>query len=144
MNRLFVACSAVALGTFCASPLFAENAMQAPPTQSQETTPPVTPMTAPQQTTTPMTNQSGKTADLTGQMIYSATGDKIGTVASMTVDKQGQQAAVVKVEQHLGIGSKEVVFPMASLTAKSGGGYTTTLASSEIKKLPTYKGGGSD
>lgn len=75
-------------------------------------------------------------ADLTGQTIYSSKGSKIGTVSSMATDAQGQQTAVVSIEKFLGMGGKNVQFPVSSLSPKDGGGYTTSLTSKEIKKLP--------
>lgn len=73
---------------------------------------------------------------LAGQMIYSSKGTKIGTVAAVSTDSQGQQQAVVGVEQFLGLGGKNILFPVSSLQPRTGGGYTTSLSSAEIKKLP--------
>lgn len=73
---------------------------------------------------------------LAGQMIYSSKGAKIGTVAAVSTDSQGQQQAVVGVERFLGLGGKNILFPVSSLQPKAGGGYTTSLSSAEIKKLP--------
>jgi hypothetical protein len=84
---------------------------------------------------------SSANAGLTGQAIYSAAGREIGTVASMTVDANSQPAAVVTVEKFLGMGGKQVVFPVRSLQSKEGGGYTTSLSSAQIKKLPVYSPG---
>jgi sporulation protein YlmC with PRC-barrel domain len=75
-------------------------------------------------------------SEYTGKTIYSSKGTKIGTVTTVTTDAQGQQQAVVGVEKFLGLGGKNVMFPVSSLQAKSGGGYTTSLTSSEIKALP--------
>jgi len=75
-------------------------------------------------------------ANLTGQTIYDAKGTKIGIVASTSTDAQGQQQAVVGVERFLGMGGKNVVFPVSSLKARTAGGYTTSLTPSEIKGLP--------
>ena len=73
---------------------------------------------------------------LSGQMIYSSKGTKIGTVAAVSTDSQGQQQAVVGVERFLGLGGKNILFPVSSLQPRTGGGYTTSLSSAEIKKLP--------
>ena len=75
-------------------------------------------------------------SEYTGKTIYSSKGTKIGIVTTVTTDAQGQQQAVVGVEKFLGLGGKNVMFPVSSLQAKSGGGYTTSLTSSEIKALP--------
>jgi hypothetical protein len=74
-------------------------------------------------------------ADLTGQSIYSAKGRKIGTVAAMSTDTHGQQAAAVSIEKYLGMGGQTVLIPVSSLQARSAGGYTTTLSSTELKAL---------
>lgn len=73
---------------------------------------------------------------LAGQMIYSSKGTKIGTVAAVSTDAQGQQQAVVGVERFLGLGGKNILFPVSSLQPRTGGGFTTSLSSTEIKKLP--------
>ena len=73
---------------------------------------------------------------LAGQIIYSSKGTKIGTVAAVSTDAQGQQQAVVGVERFLGLGGKNIMFPISSLQPRTGGGYTTSLSSAEIKKLP--------
>jgi PRC-barrel domain protein len=75
-------------------------------------------------------------SEYTGKTIYSSKGSKIGIVTAVTTDAQGQQQAVVGVEKFLGLGGKNVMFPVSSLQAKSGGGYTTSLTSAEIKALP--------
>jgi sporulation protein YlmC with PRC-barrel domain len=75
-------------------------------------------------------------ADLTGQSIYSAKGTKLGTVASMSTDAQGQQAAAVRMGKHLGMGGQTVLIPISSLQARGSGGYATTLSTTELKALP--------
>jgi sporulation protein YlmC with PRC-barrel domain len=74
--------------------------------------------------------------EYTGKTIYSSKGTKIGIVSSVTTDAQGQQQAVVGIEKFLGLGGKNVMFPVSSLQAKAGGGYTTSLTATEIKALP--------
>jgi hypothetical protein len=73
---------------------------------------------------------------LTGQTIYDAKGTKIGIVSSVSTDAQGQQQAVVGVERFLGMGGKNVMFPVSSLKSRTAGGYTTSLTPAEIKGLP--------
>jgi hypothetical protein len=75
-------------------------------------------------------------ADLTGQTIYDAKGTKIGIVSSVSNDSQGQQQAVVGVERFMGMGGKNVMFPVSSFKARTAGGYTTSLTPAEIKGLP--------
>lgn len=82
------------------------------------------------------TTQTSTQADLTGQTIYDAKGTKIGIVSSVSTDAQGQQQAVVGVERFLGMGGKNVMFPVSSLKSRTAGGYTTSLTPAEIKGLP--------
>jgi hypothetical protein len=155
MKKLFVTCATLALGLYGFGAAFAQytpatgaatsqgqpgsnpGQTMSPPTEQQ--LPPTT--EAPHQSSSPSQGQT-TAADLTGQLIYSSTGHKIGSVSSMTTDAQGQQEAVVSVGRYLGMGGKNVLMPVSSLQARSKGGYETTLSSSEIKKLPEYKGGG--
>jgi sporulation protein YlmC with PRC-barrel domain len=154
MRKLLVTCTVIALGAFGSGAALAQYAPTpgASPSQDQPGTPPgqqnmpsdqqmSPPSQNPTQSASPTQGQSTAT-DLTGQMIYSSTGRKIGTVSSMTVDAQGQQQAVVDVERYLGMGGKNILMPVSSLQARAKGGYATTLGASEIKKLPEYKAGG--
>jgi len=129
MKKLLITCAAAALSAGLLSPVYAQDSSQptAPATQ------------APGAQTAPQTAPSSPQADLTGQTIYTSKGTKIGTVASMSSDAQGQQNAVVGVEKFLGMGGKNVLFPVSSLSPKDGGGYSTSLTSAEIKKLPEAK-----
>ena len=124
MKKLLITCAAAALSAGLFSPVFAQDATQPMAPSSPSTA-------APQ-------------ADLTGQMIYSAKGTKIGTVSSMSIDAQGEQDALVGVEKFLGMGGKNVLFPVSSLIPRNGGGYATTLSPAEIKKLPEAKSAGAD
>lgn len=99
----------------------------------------MTPGSAPGSQTPAAATQPAMSADLTGQAIYNTSGRQIGTVASMSTDAQGQQTAVVSIEKFLGIGGKQVEFPVSSLSPKSDGGYTTALTDKEIKKLLVHK-----
>lgn len=126
MDKLLIACYGAALSMCLLSPVYSQDASQS---------------TAPAEQTAPQTVPSGPQADLTGQTIYSSKGSKIGIVSSMTADAQGQQVAVVGVEKFLGMGGKNLQFPLSSLTPKDGGGYTTSLTSAKIRKLPEAKTG---
>lgn len=126
MKKLLITCAAAVLSAGLLSPAYAQDSSQP---------------TAPATQAAPQMAPSSPQADLTGQTIYSSKGSKIGTVASMTTDAQGQQDAVVGVEKFLGMGGKNVLFPVSSLSPKNGGGYSTSLTSAEIKKLPEAKSG---
>jgi hypothetical protein len=133
MTRFSTMCAVFALSV--AGPMFAQDASSPPnqpmnqPTQPSAQTPMQSqPMNSPAQGST-------TAADLTGQMIYSAKGTKLGTVSSMSTDAQGQQAAAVTMGKHLGMGGQTVLIPTSSLQARSNGGYTTTLSTTELKAL---------
>ncbi|MDE2133998.1 MAG: PRC-barrel domain-containing protein [Alphaproteobacteria bacterium] len=135
MKKLLMASTVALLSAASFSPVYAQA--PASPAQQQTTTPDQGQMAPAQnQTQTSPTVGTAMQADLTGQTIYSSKGHKIGTVSSMATDAQGQQAAVVSIEKFLGMGGKNVQFPVSSLSPKDGGGYTTSLTSKEIKKLP--------
>jgi sporulation protein YlmC with PRC-barrel domain len=140
-SKLFLASSMFAAGALFAAPVLAQNAAPPPPTESQQN-PATTPNTNPTTTPSPNTNSNRMSQDLTGQAIYNSSGREIGTVSSMMVDTDGNQVAIVNVEKYLGMGGKKVEFPVSSLTARSNGGYTTSLSAAKIKKLPEYKPGG--
>ena len=152
MKKLLMTCavaavSAVAFGAAGAQP--ATQGMSSPQNQTMPQTAPSSPTTGQTMQGQGMNGQSmqgsgSQATDLTGQTIYSASGHKIGTVASMTVGSDGQQEAVVSVQRFMGMGGKSVMLPVSSLQARNKGGYTTSLSATEIKALPEYKGGGSD
>jgi sporulation protein YlmC with PRC-barrel domain len=110
---------------------------------AQDTMTPASPAPAPAAQAAPAAGESAAAAtqtttqaDLTGQTIYDAKGTKIGIVSSVSTDTQGQQQAVVGVERFLGMGGKNVMFPVSSLKSRTAGGYTTSLTPAEIKGLP--------
>jgi len=110
---------------------------------AQDTMTPASPAPAPAAQAAPAAGESAAAAtqtttqaDLTGQTIYDAKGTKIGIVSSVSTDAQGQQQAVVGVERFLGMGGKNVMFPVSSLKSRTAGGYTTSLTPAEIKGLP--------
>ena len=110
---------------------------------AQDTMTPASPAPSPAAQAAPAAGESAAAAtqattqaDLTGQTIYDAKGTKIGIVSSVSTDAQGQQQAVVGVERFLGMGGKNVMFPVSSLKSRTAGGYTTSLTPAEIKGLP--------
>jgi hypothetical protein len=149
MKKLLVTCAiaiagVLALGTANAQYSSPSNSAAPGMSSPQNQTMPQTAPSSPSTQNPGMQGQSAQSADLTGQSIYSAKGTKIGTVSSMTIDSSGQQAAVVNVQRFMGMGGKNVTFPVSSLQARTKGGYMTNLTATEIKALPEYKGGGSD
>ena len=135
MKRLFTTCAVLALSTYFAGPMLAQTTT-APQDQPLSTMPAQT-----EQQMSPTQGQSTAT-DLTGQTIYSSKGKKIGTVSAMSSDAQGQQAASVSIEKYMGMGGQTVVIPVSSLHARDGGGYTTSLSSTELKALAASGNGG--
>lgn len=133
MTRFPVACAVLALSL--ASPMFAQD--NKPSDQTPMPSPPASSTQTPMQQQQMTSPSSGSTtaADLTGQAIYSSKGRKIGTVSSMSTDANGQQAAAVRMGKYLGMGGQTLNIPVSSLQARSGGGYTTTLSSTELKAL---------
>ena len=133
-----IAITAALLTTIFVAPVYAQDAAT-PAAAPAPAASPAEPAAAPAQSAMPSAAPAQSAAmqsEYTGQTIYSSKGTKIGTVAAVTTDAQGQQQAVVGVEKFLGLGGKNVMFPVSSLQAKSGGGYTTSLTSTEIKALP--------
>jgi len=127
------------LTTIFVAPVYAQDAATPAATPAPAASPAEPAAAAPAQSAMPSAAPAQSAAmqsEYTGQTIYSSKGTKIGTVTAVTTDAQGQQQAVVGVEKFLGLGGKNVMFPVSSLQAKSGGGYTTSLTSTEIKALP--------
>jgi len=134
---------AALFSTFSIASVYAQDTMTpaspaaAPATQAA---PAAAPTAAPTSAAAPSESAAAAAtstqAGLTGQTIYDAKGTKIGMVSSLSTDAQGQQQAVVGVERFLGMGGKNVMFPVSSLKARTAGGYTTSLTPAEIKGLP--------
>lgn len=132
MTRFSTMCAVLALSV--AGPVFAQDTSSP---SNQPMNPPSEPSAPAQSQPMNAPAQSNTTAaDLTGQSVYSAKGTKLGTVASMSTDAQGQQAAAVTMGKHLGMGGQTVLIPVSSLQVRSSGGYTTTLSATELKALP--------
>ena len=144
MSRLSMTCAVLAVSTCLTGPMLAQATSPSAAPDSQNQSMPMngpsttTPSTAPSQSMQSSPTQGQTTAtDLTGQTIYSSKGSKIGKVTAMSTDAHGQQAAAVSVEKFLGMGGQTVLIPVSSLQARSAGGYTTSLSSTEIKSLAT-------
>jgi PRC-barrel domain len=144
MRKLLIAFAVAAVGAGGCNAAYAQGSSAPTTAPAQGMQPDQTQMTPSAPGEQPMPNQAAPgqsmQADLTGQLIYSEKGHKLGTVSSMTTDAQGQQAAVVSMERFLGMGGKNVVIPVSKLKTRSGGGYTAELSASQIKKLPNAGG----
>jgi len=98
--------------TPAASPAQAQPAAATTPEQ-----PAAAPSSAagPSQAVAPSQTAAPAQSDMVGQMVYSSKGTKIGSISSVSTDAQGQQQAVVGIERYLGMGGKNVLFPISSL-----------------------------
>lgn len=87
-----------------------------------------------------LADQDGKvmpSADLTGQTIYTSTGNLVGRVLSMAKGSQGLRAAVVSTGQRLGIGGVNILLTIDKLQAREkGGGFFTNLTQAQVRALP--------
>jgi sporulation protein YlmC with PRC-barrel domain len=93
--------------------------------------------TAQADTTAPSDQKAGTPSNLTGQKIYTSTGNVVGVVGSMSKDGQGQPTAIIAVEKKLGIGSTKVVMPVSQLQPRdNGGGYFTNMTTGQVRALP--------
>jgi hypothetical protein len=137
MRRFQIACAIMALGL--TAPVLAQTTAPAEshPTMPSNQPMPSDPTSSQTQSNTMSSPNQGDTttADLTGQAIYSAKGEKIGTVSSMKTDAKGQQAASVTMGKYMGMGGQTILVPVSSLQARSSGGYTTNLSAAELKSL---------
>src|SRR5882724_6886537 len=112
---------AALFSTFSIASVYAQDTMTpaspaaAPATQAA---PAAAPTSAAAPSESAATAAASTQADLKGQTIYDAKGTKIGIVSSTSTDAQGQQQAVVGVERFLGMGGKNVMFPVSSLKAR--------------------------
>jgi hypothetical protein len=123
MKKILITCSALALVGYVGQASAQDAATSSTPAATTQAAAASNP-------------QAPTSADLTGQTIYDEHGSALGTVSSVSTDAQGQQQAVVGVEKFLGMGGRNVLFPVTSLQPRTGGGYTTSLTSSDIKNLP--------
>ena len=79
-----------------------------------------------------------------GQQVTSNTGEKIGRIVQVLVDRTGRvQAAVIDFGGFLGVGSRKVVVDWAALHFSPGGSRTVTvdLTPDQVKAAPEYKAG---
>ena len=129
--------AAIGFAVCCLTPVWAQTTSPPPSTMNQGPAPnqSTMPSNMPTQGDSMMSHANPTTANLTGQAIYNTKGKKIGTVAAMTTDTKGQQAASVTMEKYLGMGGQTVAIPVSSLEARQAGGYTTRLSSAELKSL---------
>lgn len=124
MKKLITAFAVVSLAAF--TPALAKHHASHAQTAQADT-----------QTTSSSDQKTAMPSDLSGQKIYTSTGNVVGMVASMSKDAQGQPAAVISVEKKLGIGSTKVLLPVSQLQPRdSGGGYYTNLTTAQVRALP--------
>ena len=132
MRMFLLAFSAMALGA-CA---INQTHAQTPAVPSSVSAPPIPEQGDPVPTAGQPAGPPATLVDLTGKLVYSGRGHRIGTVISMNRGSLGQQYAVVNMAKVLGLGGKNLLFPVSSLALKNSRGYVTSLSSSQIKRLP--------
>jgi hypothetical protein len=134
--RIFLlACSAIVLGACAVDQTEAQTATQ--PAAVPAPPPPAIPEQGdPVPTAGQPAGPAASLVDLTGKLIYAGGGHTIGTVISMSKGARGEQYAVVTMDKVLGLGGKNLLFPVSSLALKNRRGYATSLSSSQIKRLP--------
>jgi hypothetical protein len=134
MRKLLVECAAIALGLGALCPIQAQSG--SPP--SAASLPPAA--SIPEQgdrvtTTGQLAGPVASPADLTGKMVYTKKGRVIGRIVFMSRGAHGEQVAVVHIEEFYGIRGRYLLFPVTSLSPKSGLSYATSLSVSQIKGL---------
>ena len=78
-----------------------------------------------------------------GTNVYGATGEKIGSIERVMIDKRSGQVAyaVLSFGGFLGIGSDYYPIPWASLNYDTSlGGYRTTITEQQLQGAPKYAG----
>ena len=78
-----------------------------------------------------------------GTNVYGATGEKIGSIERVMIDKRSGQVAyaVLRFGGFLGIGSDYYPIPWASLTYDTSlGGYRLNITEAQLKNAPKYAG----
>jgi len=77
---------------------------------------------------------------LIGQDIRNATGDTVGEVESVYVDKNGKiSSVIVGVGGFLGVGEREVAINWSDITVSNDGKTVTTpLTKDQLKAMPAY------
>ena len=128
MKKLLAIGTLIALSAYWINPALAKHASHVATQTAQPAQPPA------------LADQDGKvlpSADLTGQTIYTSTGNRVGRVMSMVKDSQGLRAAVVSTEQRLGIGGVNILLTIDKLQAREkAGGFFTNLTQSQVRALP--------
>jgi PRC-barrel domain len=135
-------------------PLIVANAQTQPPAPSEPVVPraaskPETaplPQTPPAQkpTITPRTEKSvtapAKAHPLIGRAVFSADGNKLGSVNSVATGSDGKVAAIhIKTGSFLGFGGKLVAIPEGKFT-QNGEYVQLGMSAEEVSKLPDVKG----
>ena len=82
----------------------------------------------------------GKISPLVGLTVFSADGNKMGTVHSVSAGPDGKATAIrIKTGGFLGFGAKLVAIPEGRFT-QSGSNIQLALTADEVSKLPEVQG----
>lgn len=76
--------------------------------------------------------------EVSGMDIYDSTGERVGEVDDVLMGEDGTvTGASLDIGGFLGMGEKDVVLPLESLT-KTDDGFTTALSKEQLESLPEY------
>lgn len=79
--------------------------------------------------------------ELTGASVFDMTGERIGEIDDILMNPEdNSMAASIDVGGFLGLGEKDVVLPLESLTNGSDDGVTVDMSEEELEALPEYEG----
>ncbi len=135
MRKFLFECVVIALGIGVLCPIQAQSGSPPPATS----TPPAAsiPERGDRVTTAgQLVGPVASPADLTGKMVYTNNGRKIGRIVFMSRGARGEQVAVVDMEEFFGMKGRKLLFPVTSMSPKSEHAYTTSLSFYQIKRLP--------
>ena len=77
--------------------------------------------------------------EIDGMDIYDSTGERVGEVDDILMSEDGNvSAASLDIGGFLGMGERDVVLPLESLT-KTDDGLVTTLTKEQLESLPEYE-----
>lgn len=122
----------------------ANAAKQQPPLQQPDAPMPNSAMhTQPQSGTRFLTHQSGRqmlSSNLVGIPVVNQTGNPIGNVGNLVIDKSGRLVGVVvKIGGFLGLGAKRVALPLNEIRLDPGQkSAIVNLSKSDLQNAPAY------
>jgi PRC-barrel domain len=115
-----------------------------PPAQEQKAAPPAAPKEAVSPPPTVTVIEAADAHGVLGRDVRSTTGDDMGRIVDVIVDRAGQvRAAVIDFGGFLGVGSRKIVVDWNALhfgqIANKGESITLELTKDQVKAAPEYK-----